>query len=91
MLSFGANVKHILDCQEANDEVISRTKAYALSNRHKHVCPHMIPLSPITVNNYEKQNKELIDKELEQFDYIHSKLGLTYNMFPLKDAGFDYS
>jgi hypothetical protein len=53
MLNFGANVKHILDCQESNDEVMSRVKGYQLTNRHKQVCPHMIPLSPIAVNNFE--------------------------------------
>lgn len=91
MLSFGANVKHVLDCQESNEEVISRTKGFTLSERHKVVCPEMIPMSPIAVTNYEKQNKELLEKHFNGMDYVNSKLGLVYNLFPLSGSGFDYS
>ena len=44
MLKFGSNVKHIIDCHETNDEVISKTKGHTLTQRHSKVCPHLIPL-----------------------------------------------
>lgn len=33
MKNFGENVQHVIDCDQTNDEIISRTKGYILSSR----------------------------------------------------------
>lgn len=52
MMKFGPNVRHIIDCHETNEEVIARFKSQQLSQRHKLVCPSLIPLSPVATKNY---------------------------------------
>ncbi len=47
MLSFGAKVKHIIDCKESNDEAIARVKSFNLQERQKQVCPSFIPISKV--------------------------------------------
>jgi hypothetical protein len=51
MYRFGKNTKHIIDCHEANEEVIARFKSQQLSSRHALVCPSLIPMSPVVLNN----------------------------------------
>lgn len=58
MMRFGANVRHVIDCHETNEEVIARFKSQQLSSRHSIVCPSLIPLSPVAVRNYEKETSE---------------------------------
>lgn len=54
MMRLGPNVKHVIDCHECNEEVISRVKSHALTYRQKAVCPAMIPLSDVAVSNFEE-------------------------------------
>lgn len=64
MMSFGPTAKHVLDCFEANDEVIAKAKAFSLHQRQKIVCPHMIPISDLELKNYEQLNKVMIKENL---------------------------
>jgi hypothetical protein len=83
MYQFGSNVKHIIDCHETNDEIIGRTKAYALSSRHKTICPSLIPLSGHALKYYEQDTKDTLDKYLADFKYLNAKVGMAYNLFPV--------
>lgn len=53
MLKFSASTKHIIDCKESNDEVMARNKSFDLHERHKLVCPHMIPISKQELQDFE--------------------------------------
>lgn len=59
-MKLGPNVKHILDCHECNEEVISRTRSHTMTYRQQIVCPLLIPLSKAELINYEKQNGDLV-------------------------------
>ncbi len=62
MMSFGPKVKHIIDCHETNDEVMARARSYNLHKRHSQVCPGLIPLSPVELKAYAKENQELLQQ-----------------------------
>ena len=92
MYRFGSNTKHIIDSHEANEEVIARFKSQQLSQRHALVCPSLIPMSPVVVTNYQKNTAEELSKWLQDIQYINSRVGLSYNLYPFNDAqGLDNS
>lgn len=82
MMRFGANVRHVIDSHETNEEVIARFKSQQLSSRHSIVCPSLIPLSPVAVRNYERETSEQMKSWFADVQYINSRIGLVYNMYP---------
>lgn len=86
MRSFGPASQHILDCHEANDEVIARFKSQQLTSKHQLVCPALIPLSDVALKSYEKDaNLQLKGWLGDDVPFHHAKVGLVYNLFPLKE------
>jgi hypothetical protein len=92
MYGFGPNVKHVIDCHETNEEVIARFKSQQLSGRHALVCPTLIPMSPVALKNYQKETAEQLSDWLRDIQYINSRVGLSYNLYPLNGTqGVDNS
>ena len=91
MYNFGLNVRHIIDCVEANDEVIARVKGYNYSNRVQQACPSLIPLSPMAVRAYEQETKQTLGDYLQDLTYINAQMGLSYNLYPLISQGPELS
>lgn len=87
MTQFGENVNHVIDCEQANDEIIAKTKAYALTSRHKLVCPSLIPVSTPNLRMYGEENKAQIDEFLNGLKHLNAKMGLLYNLYPLNSCG----
>jgi hypothetical protein len=91
MYRFGPNTKHIIDCHEANEEVIARFKSQQLSQRHALVCPSLIPMSTVVLNSNKDTNEQLASW-LQDIQTINSRVGLSYNLYPMNDAhGIDNS
>lgn len=55
------------------------------------VCPSLIPLSPTALKNYERETAEELKGWLQDIQYINSRVGLMYNLYPKRDAGVDMS
>ena len=49
-------------------------------------------MSPVVVTNYQKNTAEELSKWLQDIQYINSRVGLSYNLYPFNDAqGLDNS
>ncbi len=49
-------------------------------------------MSPVTVNNYQKDTAENLSKWLQDIQYINSRVGLSYNLYPINGTqGLDNS
>jgi hypothetical protein len=71
--------------------VIARYKSQLLTQRHSLVCPSLIPLSPVALRNYERETSEQLKEWLRDIQYVNSRVGLMYNLYPAKDQGIDNS
>eukprot|EP00347_Sterkiella_histriomuscorum_P018145 403346620 len=87
MAQFGSNIQHVIDCESCNDEIIAKTKGYALTSRHQAVCPSLIPISQPKLRKLAKENKEKLDEFLDGMKYINSQMGLVYNLYPSNSQG----
>lgn len=88
---FGLNVRHIIDCAETNDEVMAKVKSFNHLMKVKQVCPSLIPLSCDALRNYEEETKEQLTDYLQDLVFYNSKIGLSYNLYPLGSQGLDLS
>lgn len=87
MKNFGENVQHVIDCDQTNDEIISRTKGYLLTSRHKVVCPSLIPIATPKLIPYGQINKEKLEEFYRGFKVINSLMGAQHDLMPLVMKG----
>jgi hypothetical protein len=55
------------------------------------VCPSLLPLSKVALRNYEAESREALKAWLGDIQMLNSRVGLQYNLFPLKEQGIDYA
>lgn len=93
MLKFGPHVEHILDCPETQKPEHARARALQHTYRVKQICPLLIPVSESELIEFNGKLREEVDAELaavseKKLRFVHSELGLSYEMFPKESAKY---
>ena len=59
MNRFGPDTKHIIDCRDINEEVITRINAYKLTQRYNIACSRLFPIHDVMLKSHLEDKKEL--------------------------------
>ncbi|CDW79345.1 zinc phosphodiesterase elac [Stylonychia lemnae] len=86
MRQFGLNVKHVVDCEEVNDEVQMKVKGYQLSSRHALVCPTLIPLSKMAIQRHQEEAKTQLAEFHQVYNLLISQVGQVFNLYPINSS-----